>query len=269
MSPCSATSRSTTPSASSGTSTSRIDPGQHVLAVRAPRRRPLPARQRRRLPPLGAGAVRLRPAHARAHRQRQPHRRPPRAGGGERAGRRRGSRRAAYGRAPAPIRRRRSTRWVAGQPHGGRPPAAARPRRSPTDLGWETVATTELTIRGHGSTTCSRRLGRDRWSPRMRIFPSTALATTKTGGSRSRSGSGSPATPPISGRSASSHRRPCGSNGWSTPTSSTSDPQRGSLRRRIGAGGSRRARRVRRGCRSGRRSSRRPPRAAPRGCRRR
>ena len=44
----------------------RARPGPDLLAVRPPGRLPLPARQHRRLPPLGAGALPLRPADARS-----------------------------------------------------------------------------------------------------------------------------------------------------------------------------------------------------------
>ena len=153
---------------------------QHVLAVRAPRDRPVPARQRDRLPPLEADPVRLRAADARAHRERQPHRCPPRAGGGQWAGRRAvpagrptavagaddagGARRLGRGStarsSPACSSATRCSR---------RPISGGRPSPPPSSPCAATVAT------------CSRRPGSAPSSPRTRTSPSTGLATTKTG----------------------------------------------------------------------------------------
>ena len=124
-----------------------LDPGRRSLAVRPPGRVPLPARQHHRLPPVSAGALRLRPAHAGADDERRPHRRPSRAGRRQRPDR--DSRRPRPGSGSVA-----ASHWFAQAVSANRQVVARLQRRDPaipTDLGWKTVAATELVIRGRGA----------------------------------------------------------------------------------------------------------------------
>ena len=62
----------------------RDRPREHVLALRPAWPLPGTSPTASRVPPVGARAVRLRPAHARADDEREPHRCPPPAGRGQR-----------------------------------------------------------------------------------------------------------------------------------------------------------------------------------------